>query len=207
MLEFIFSFLLNYAPALSVFIFSIIILIVINIFYKILVNQNDARLIKQRTKDIGKQMKDAQKAGNTEHSKKLMGEMLSENNKMMKMTMKPMIVSMIVVILLLPSLGTFYGDKTVANGGSLMLDGSNRTVSNNAGSISIDGIACNPACKIGRYNYKVTNEGKDVKVAMVTTVLPISIPILGNMFGWLGWYIICSMPLVIIIRKSMKIYM
>jgi len=55
-LEFVFGFLLNYTPALSVFIFSIIILVVINIFYKILVNQNDAKMTKERTKEISRQI-------------------------------------------------------------------------------------------------------------------------------------------------------
>ena len=87
-LEFLFGFLLNFPPAFSVFIFSIIILFVINIFYKILVNQQHAKEVKQRTRDISKEMKEAQKAGDKDKSKKLMGELMSQNSKMMRMTMK-----------------------------------------------------------------------------------------------------------------------
>jgi len=125
-LEFVFGFLLNFAPAFSVFIFSIIILVVINIFYKVLINQQHAKELKQRSKDLSREMKEAQKAGDKEKSKKLMSELLQQNNKMMKLTMKPMIVSLVVVIILLPSLSTFYGDKivTVTDGkGSVMLSG------------------------------------------------------------------------------------
>lgn len=212
MLEFLFSFLLAYTPALAVLIFSIIILIVINIFYKILINQNDARQIKQKTKDISKEMKEAQKAGDTARSKKLMSEMLTENNRMMKMTMKPMIVSLIVVILLLPSLATFYSDKMVVlqdGKGNVTLDGTAYQVQKTDNNVSIGSTSCNIPCQteIGKHTYKVSMENNNVKIAQIVATLPFALPFLGSTFGWLGWYIICSMPLVIIIRKAMKIYM
>lgn len=212
MLEFLFSFLLGYTPALAVLIFSIIILIVINIFYKILINQDDARRIKQKTKDISKEMKEAQKAGDTGRSKRLMSDLLTENNKMMKMTMKPMIVSLIVVIIMLPSLSTFYGDKIVTltdNTGNVVLNSNDYRVQVTSGEVAVGDAKCQMPCteKIGSYNYKISQEGSNIKIAQIVTVLPFALPFLGSMFGWLGWYIICSMPLVIIIRKAMKIYM
>ena len=211
-LEFVFGFLLNYTPALSVFIFSIIILVVINIFYKILVNQNDAKMTKERTKEISRQMKEAQKAGDKDKSKKLMSDLMSENSKMMRMTMKPMIVSLVVVIVLLPSLATFYGDKvvTMTDGkGSVDLNGNNYQIEKTDGLVRVGGGDCALPCttEIGGANYKVTQEGNNIKLAQIIAVAPFSIPFLGDSFGWLGWYIISSIPLVIIIRKAMKIYM
>lgn len=212
MLEFIFGFLLNYTPALSVFLFSIIILIVINIFYKILINQNDAKQIKQRSKEISAEMKEAQKAKDGDKSKKLMGELLQNNNKMMKLTMKPMIVSLIVVIVLLPSLATFYGDKVVTlqnNKGSVILNNENYTLEKTNNDLTIGSTLCSLPCttQIGAHNYKINQENNGIKFAMIVAMLPVALPFLGGTFGWLGWYIICSIPLVIIIRKSMKIYM
>lgn len=212
MLEFLFSFLLAYTPALAVLIFSIIILIVINIFYKVLINQNEAKRIKQKTKDISKEMKEAQKAGDTTRSKKLMSEMLTENNRMMKMTMKPMIVSLIVVIVLLPSLATFYSDKMVVlqdGKGNVTLDGTAYQVQKTGNNVSIGSTNCDVPCqeRIGKHTYKVSMENSNVKIAQIVATLPFALPFLGSTFGWLGWYIICSMPLVIIIRKAMKIYM
>lgn len=212
MLEFLFSFLLVYTPAFAVLIFSVIILIVINIFYKILINQNDAKQIKQRTKDISKEMKDAQKAGDTARSKKLMSDLLTENNRMMKMTMKPMIVSLIVVIILLPSLATFYSDKIVVlqdGKGNVTLDRTAYQIQKTDNTVSFGSASCQMPCqtKIGKYNYKISLENSNVKVAQIVATLPFALPFLGSTFGWLGWYIICSVPLVIIIRKAMKIYM
>ena len=211
-LEFIFGFLLNYPPAFSVFVFSIIILFVINIFYKILINQNDAKQTKERTKEISRQMKEAQKAGDKDKSKKLMGELMSQNSKMMRMTMKPMIVSLIVVIILLPSLATFYGDKIVTltdNKGSVALDGTAYQVEKSGSTVKVGENSCSMPCttEIAGNDYRILPEGSNVKLAQIVAVTPFSIPFLGTSFGWLGWYIICSIPLVIIIRKAMKIYM
>src|SRR3989344_2376358 len=190
-LEFLFGFLLNFPPAFSVFIFSIIILFVINIFYKILVNQQHAKEVKQRTRDISKEMKEAQKAGDKDKSKKLMGELMSQNSKMMRMTMKPMIVSLIIVVILLPSLATFYVDKIVS-----LTDGT----------IRVGETSCQMPCtsKIAADTYKIVPEGNNVKLGQVVVVMPVAFPFVGGSFGWLGWYIICSIPLVIIMRKFMK---
>ena len=211
MLEFLFAFLLNYQPAFAVIIFATITLFVINIFYKFLINQNEAKQLKQRTKELNKELREAQKAKNMDKANKLMNEMLSQNSKTMKMTMKPMMVSLIVVILFLPSMGIFYGDKHVTlqnSTGTVTINSINYTVVRDGTSVKIGEQTCSIPCtqKIGKYNYKVSDENGNVKVAMIVATLPITLPILGNTFGWLGWYIICSIPLVIVIRKFMKIY-
>ena len=211
-LEFLFGFLLNFPPAFSVFIFSIIILFVINIFYKILVNQQHAKEVKQRTRDISKEMKEAQKAGDKDKSKKLMGELMSQNSKMMRMTMKPMIVSLIIVVILLPSLATFYGDKIVSltdGKGNVNLNGIDYAVEKTDGTIRVGETSCQMPCtsKIAADTYKIVPEGNNVKLGQVVVVMPVAFPFVGGSFGWLGWYIICSIPLVIIMRKFMKIYM
>lgn len=209
MLEFLFSFLLSYTPPLSVLIFSVIILVIVNIFYKILINQNDAKQLKQRTKDISKEMKIAQKAGDKDKSKKLMSQLLQENNKMMRMTLKPMIVSLIVVVILLPSLATFYGDKIVQPGGNVTLSGTPYQIQKDGSMVTVGSVSCSTPCttRIGQHSYKITQQDNGIKIAQIVAVLPITIPFFGNSFGWLGWYILCSVPLVIVIRKAMKIYM
>ncbi len=211
MLEFLFIFLTNFTPTLAVIIFAMITLFVINIFYKLLINQNEAKQAKQRTKDLNKELREAQKAKNTEKTNKLMSEMLAQNSKMMKFTMKPMMVSLIVVVLFLPSMSTFYGDKFVRlqnNTGTIAIDSINYTVVRDGTNVNINDLSCDMPCtqKIGKYNYKISDDNGKVKVAMIVATLPIALPVLGSTFGWLGWYIICSIPLVVVIRKFMKIY-
>lgn len=214
-LDVIFGFLLNYTPVVSVTIFAIIVLFLINIFYKILIDQNNAKQLKARTKEISSQMKEAQKAGDTKKSGELLSEMMRENNRLMRMTMKPMIISFIIVILMLPFLATHYGDRyaQLNNGtGTIGLDGVNYTVALNDNTIEIEGASlleggCDSTCyRIGGRNYEVVPEKDKVKFAPIVAVLPIPLPVIGTTIGWLGWYILVSIPFVMLMRKFMRIY-
>lgn len=39
----------------------------------------------------------------------------------------------------------------------------------------------------------------------IVVVLPFTLPRWGTSLGWLGWYIMCSMPLTILFRKALKV--
>ncbi len=207
-LEGIFGFLLGYPPVIAVLIFSIFILVIINIFYKVLIKQDDAKALKERSKEISKEMKEAQKAGKTEESKKLMGEMMNNNSKLMRMTMKPMLVSLIVVMIFLPTMNTFYGDKFAGvDDGQISLHGVDYDFAVEDGSISVAGEDCNNCIvKLGDSPYRIALQDETVKFAQVVATTPIAFPVLGDSFGWLGWYIITSFPIVVITRKFMKIH-
>jgi len=221
-LEFLFSPLLGLEPALAIAIFSMLMLIFINIFYKVLINQREAKAIKDRQKELSKKMQEERKAGNIDKMNALMKESLSENSKLMRMTLKPMIVSFIVVIIFLPWLNITYGDHLaqvngttgVASLGGLNhtfdLDGDNISVENGTEyrTLSSDRWKCDsPNCFIiGSRYYEVNKEGSSLKFSQVIATLPFALPVLGYNLGWLAWYIIFSIPAVIVIRKFMKIY-
>lgn len=210
MLEPLFVFLLNFPPALSVFLFSIVVLFCINIFYKIMINQDDARQIKQRSKELNKELQQANKEQNTERSKKLLDELLSENNKLMKLTMKPMIISFVIVLILLPVMSTFYGDKfiDVADGkGTVNLTGQAYPFTKTGNTIAINNAQCQMPCvqKLGSYDYKISEENNKIKFAQIVIHFPAEVPFIGQTLGWLGWYILMSIPIAFLMRKLMKI--
>ena len=214
-LEFLFNPLLALSPSLAVLIFSGIILFIINIFYKILINQKAAKAIKDRQKELSKKMQEERKAGNTDKMNSLMKESLGENSKLMRMTMKPMIVSFVVVIIFLPWLHTIYGDVAAPvqnNTGAVALMGVNHTFSLAGNDVSVPGAAeykgqCDGKClSVDNRGYEVRQEGNGVIFAPIVATMPYALPLLGYTVGWLGWYILVSIPLVIIIRKLMKIY-
>jgi uncharacterized membrane protein (DUF106 family) len=211
-LDVIFGFLLPFDPVVAVTIFAIIILVLINIFYKILIKQHEAKELKEKTKELNRQMKEAQKAGNKDESNKLLSEMMRENSRLMRMTMKPMIVSFIIVILLLPWPAGVYGDKFVKmenNAGELDFQGTKYQVQATDNKISINQVElCTMPCteKIGSMLFEVNQESDNIKFAPVIALLPVSLPFVGNSLGWLGWYILTSIPLAVLIRKFMKIY-
>ena len=103
----------GYDPYMAIIFVAIIILLIINVCQRLLINQAKANEVKARTKELSAQMKEYQKEGKTDKTKELLSEMMAENNKLMRMNMKPMIVSLIVVILLLPSMATVYGSNSV----------------------------------------------------------------------------------------------
>jgi uncharacterized membrane protein (DUF106 family) len=210
----IFGFLLAYPPVVAVTAYSIIVLVLINIFYRILVKQAAAKELKAQTKEISRQMREKQKEGKTEEATKLMGEMMQQNTRLMRMTMKPMIVSLIIVIILLPFLSGAYPDVGVAinNGsGNFTLNGNSYDVTKSNKMIAITGpstINCQAPCveTLEGGRYEIQEDGQNVKLARIVAMLPVALPFVGDTLGWLGWYIIVSIPLVILLRKIMKIY-
>lgn len=205
----IFGFLVPLTPPVSVLIFAIIILVIINIFYKILINQKEAKEIKERSKALQEEYKKEQKAGNTEKASKLMSESLKEQSKMMRMSLKPMIISLVIVALLLPWLNGIYGDIGLE-------DNTETQTFDHAGkefqakiedsSITINDDSCETPCTIetdGAVFEVSMNEA--VTIAPVVAKLPIALPVVGDSAGWLAWYIISSMPFALVTRKLMKI--
>ena len=230
MLGFVFDPLLAFVPVIAVTIFAIVILIIINLIYKFLINQQEAKYIKERTKELNEQMKSEQKAGNNEKVKELMSQLMTENSKMMRLTMKPMLVSFIVIILFLPWLSSNFGDQTTElqnNAGNITIDDELYFVQLDGDQVSIEGSAASISFttsaieedrrfEINNKYYVISYEEKggfifthpeQMKFAKVVALLPegVSLPLFGNEFGWLGWYLIVSIPLMILIRKILKI--
>ena len=208
----ILSFLLNFPPALSVALFSLMVAIIINIFYKILVKQNDAKQIKARVKEVQTQAKEARKSGDMKRSSELMSEAMKENSKMMRLTMKPMLVSMVIVIVVLPLVAELYNDIPVsidsAGLGVLKIDSQSYALQRNVNELKINDFVCNMPCvtnNIAGYKWKVLPSASGIVFARIVSTTPITIPYFGNNFGWLGWYIISYIPLMIVTRRLMKI--
>jgi uncharacterized membrane protein (DUF106 family) len=95
-------------PTLSILIFSMLVSTVISICYKFLVDPLKAREIKGKVKDIQQRLTEAQKKNDTKAMNNLMSEAMQNNGNQMQIMMKPMLVSMLLVILILPSMNTHY---------------------------------------------------------------------------------------------------
>ncbi len=195
-------------PIIDVTIIAIILIFVINLGYKFLIKQEEAKIIKERQKELNKQAKEENKKGNSQKSNELLNEMLKENGKLMKMTMKPMLVSMVLVILVLPWVASNYGDiYTQLNATSFSLSGKEIPIIVNNDKITIEG-------KDYEYGKNVQFEGNNWKInktdkiefVKIIALLPVSLPYVNDDLGWLGWYFVVSLPAMIIMRKLMGIY-
>jgi len=205
-----FDFFFSLNPIIAITLYSVFILVVINIFYKVLVKQGEAKLLKDRIKELNKKMKEEK--GNKEEVSRLMKSVMEENNRLMKMTIKPMMISFIVVILFLPSLAAIYGDQYAAlsnNAGNITINNAAYQLEKDGNALKINGEACQMPCmqKIENIKWKISGENEKITFSRISASLPLAIPILNKTeAGWLFWYIIVSIPLMIIIRKLMKIY-
>lgn len=200
---------------LMVFILSIIIMTVVNILYKFLIKQKEAKALKERVNEIKDEMKKYQKEGNKEKTSQALSEMLSAQNKLMRMTLKPMLISLIVFALFLPFINTMFGDVHVKidnSFGDFSIGNSSYQLEKTQAGINIIGSAtfsCEqlPCEKdLDGYKWKINQRDKDIVFARVIVQMPVPIPVIGNELGWLGWYILCTIPVVIILRRALKIY-
>lgn len=111
----VFSPLEMFSPAIAIFIISSIITVIVVTLTRIVSNKKAMDEIKEKMQDIREQLTSAQKIGDTEGASKLLSEMMNINSSYMKHTYKGLFVSLIVVALFLPYLGSQYGAMTVAS--------------------------------------------------------------------------------------------
>lgn len=194
--------------ALGVTLVSGIMLVIINAFYRFLVNQDKAGALKARMQELSAEMKK-----NPDKQKELMSETMSSQREMMKMNMKPMLLSFAIVALLLPWLGGYYHDvnvNLVNNTASFVLSANgNYSVNVLNGSAVISGsgtqLNCQMPCNlmIAGNSWDVSQQGDVVRFALIAARLPDGLPLIGGLqLGWIWWYLLVSIPLAIIIRAA-----
>ncbi|MBI2233222.1 MAG: DUF106 domain-containing protein [Candidatus Aenigmarchaeota archaeon] len=194
----------------DIILFSILTAVVVNIFYKLLVKQQDAKASRERIKELNAKMKEQQKSQNKTEVDVLFKEVMKEQGKIMRMSFKPMIISMIITLVSVPWIGAVYGEKIIEltdgkgevlfNGGSIAVEGN---------SVSFEGKTCEMPCRLEeRKNvFDAAVAGDAVKVSPVAALLPFQAPFVGNELRWLGWYLLSFFFVMMTTRKLMKIYL
>lgn len=99
-------------PIFSEIILATIIIFIITLFYKYMINQNAMKEIKGQVKKYQDEIKKVQKE-NPEKVKEMMSEMMKLTNKQMKMSFKPMLPTMIFVLLLLPWMASIFAGPII----------------------------------------------------------------------------------------------
>lgn len=72
-----------------------------------------AKEVKKRMQDIRANMLETQKSGDTKKTNEYLAELMKINSEYMRLTLKPMMVSLVLVILILPVIRTSYTGKVV----------------------------------------------------------------------------------------------
>lgn len=191
------EFLLSLNPALAIFIFALIVALIVNTCYRFLMNQEEVERLKSEIERLNEEMKKHKE--DKEKVQKYLTQILQLNNKLMSMSFKPMLASMLLILLLLPGLSNFYGNVKINE--NTKVEGVSVIKEN--GKIKIGSKICEPPCrmKIGKFYWNVRKD----ELERIVAFSPIYLPIIGDDFGWFSWYILCTFALMLITKKLMGI--
>jgi len=202
-------------PVIGIILISIVVSFILSLIYKLTTNQGELKKMNEELKELNAKFKEAQKNSDQKELMKLQSQMLQINSKKMNSTMKPMMITFLVIIpifvFVFPSL---YGDLTVKMDDSLQgvmkLGEVEREIQINENSLVLDGEekSLDEVITVGESKFVFKNFDKDKSVASFKRIvvnLPISLPIWGSNIGWLGWYILVSIPFTTVFRKTLGI--
>ncbi len=104
----------GFMPFEEILIISVILAFITALLYRLLINQVDIRKLKEEMKFYQDKIKGAQKGGDKEAVSKLSSEMLKLSSRQFRMSMKPLMVSGVVFLLVIGWIAARYGETIIA---------------------------------------------------------------------------------------------
>jgi len=101
-------------PALSLFIFSSLLALLITIINRLAMGKDFLDNVKRRMEELREGMLEAQRKGEKEKVEKLMEDMLKVNTEYMKKSLKPLLISSVLILLFFPLLQQRYTGKMIS---------------------------------------------------------------------------------------------
>ena len=145
----IFGPLTAYPDAYAISAVAVIVALIFTLFHKAMVNKNEMRHVKMELEKIKKRMNKAKKERKEKEINMLLAQSMQLSQKQLKMMLKPLFFSLILIVFIFQWLKSTYNGVTIA--------------------------------------------------------LPFNLPFIGDSVGWLGAYIIMSIPATIILRKLLDV--
>ncbi|MBW6461577.1 MAG: DUF106 domain-containing protein [DPANN group archaeon] len=221
----LFSPLLELEPVYAVSIVASFLSFVFVVANKMLVNQEKLKHVKHEMKTVQKDIKKARLKNDEKEMKHLWEKSMKLNHQQLKMVLKPMMVSMLLIFIVFPWMRFTYGDviSPVNDSSALFVRGDFENaftvhVGVGGGDVTfvddITGIAYSLGDKVmllGRewtIEYKPSSHGDELSSVVFKTMkikLPIRLPLVGGFVGWLGMYILMSIPSTIVFRKLLGV--
>jgi uncharacterized membrane protein (DUF106 family) len=101
-IDFIFSPITVFSPAVAILIFSVIVTLLITGLSRLVINRKLVKELKEKMEEVKENLKQAQKEGDKEKTNQFLSEMMKINSLYMKQTLKSFVVSIVIVIIFLP---------------------------------------------------------------------------------------------------------
>jgi len=98
----------------EILIISVILAFITALLYRLLINQGEMRKLKGEMKFYQDKIKGAQKGGDREAVSKLSSDMLKLSSRQFRMTMKPLMVTGLVFLLIIGWIAAQYGEAVIA---------------------------------------------------------------------------------------------
>ena len=213
--------LLQMGPYPSLIFFSTLLAGLFSVIYWFLLDIERADRIKEKINKYQDRMKEAREEDEQDKASKHFKKTLELNQKFMMLNLKPMIATMVFVALIFPWLGNTYAPTVEMNqfndtgfNGTIDYAGEQVTVNaiNNSGNMQFftDGNenikAYGIEWEVSSFNeVEASTHDAELKINGVFVNLPFSIPLAGEAFNWLGFYILIVMPMTFIFRKLLGV--
>lgn len=218
----IFQPVLALGPHISLFLFSALLAGLFSVIYWLFLDIDRADRIKKKISKYQDRMKEAREEDEHEKASKHFKKTLQLNQKFMMLNMKPMLATMVFVALLFPWLGATYAPTThldsvneSAYSGTFEFAGNQVPVEafNRSGQIEFtlggetftDNIINAHGLDWQVTSFEKTDAGAEFRANGRFVELPFSLPLIGDAFNWLGFYILVVMPLTFIFRKLLGV--
>jgi len=208
----------------EIFLVSLALSLVMTLAAKFLTNQAELRKVKKDMEFYREKATKAQKAGDAKKANEYSSEMLKASSRQFRQSMKPMIFSLLIVVVAASWFGVNYGDvplnfanntnplftyQGVAHKAELIQEGN---VSKVGVDLNLDGTISPGEIFIqgstfssGGMHWIVNVQGEQAVFSGVVANSPISIPLLGNALNWFWWYVLIVIPFSTVFRKLLDV--
>lgn len=105
--------LMTMSPAIVIFLVGFGVSLIMSLVNKKVLSTEKAKGVKKKMQEVREKMLKAQKEGNVKKANSYLSEMMKINAEYMKFTFKPMLVSIVLVILIIPFLRNAYTNMTI----------------------------------------------------------------------------------------------
>ncbi len=216
---------------MEIFIWALLISFIISVIYRVFTKPEEIRQLKKDMKFYRDKSKEAQKEKDMKKANEYMSEMMKLSQKQMKYNMKPMFITMGIILILLGFINTAYSGVSVetmqtgetSSMGHFSYAGFNHSLkserleegdirivvdTNDNGDFSDEkGYLNGTIAYIENTNWLVSpNEDMNSTTMIMVTKLPFTIPLFGwTYLNWLGWYILVTLPFTWIFRKFLGV--
>ncbi len=214
---------LAFGPYISLFFFSTLLAALFSVIYWWLLDIERADRIKNKISKYQDRMKEARENDEEEKASEHFKKTLQLNQKFMMLNMKPMLVTMIFVALLFPWLGATYGPtiqmdqiNETSFEGTMTFAGQDEVIQafetedsmeyRIAGETFTDNIIRAYGMDWQITSFEKTDTGAELRANGRFVDLPVTLPLIGDAFNWLGFYILIVMPMTFAFRKLLGVH-